>query len=1025
MPEAWTTLTLRVNGEDRQVVVPTHHTLLEVLREECGLTATKHGCELGECGACTVLVDGRPVLSCLTLAVEMQGRSIETAEGLRDGPRLHPLQTAFADLGASQCGYCTSGMLLTTKALLAENADPSRDEIRQALGGNLCRCTGYQKILEAVERAAAELRGEAPATRETPRRPDSTELDDTVPTDPERSEREGDASGFEWIGQPFRRVDGAAKVTGQTRFADDLSFPRMCHLKLARSTVPHGRIQRIELGEAPMPGVLGFLTGADLPIPYGILPVSQDEHALALDKVRFVGDPVVAVAALTEDQAEAAARAVRVEYEALATIADSTEAIATPRPRIHEDASDGNLHRRESLAFGDVEAGFEAADLTLTDTFHYQGNTHLPLEQQSVVALPEDDGRLTVYSSTQVPHYLHRALAKVLELPASRIRVVACPNGGGFGGKSDILNHEVAAAKMALELGRPVKCTLSREEVFLCHRGRHPVLMRLRTGFKRDGSMTAQHLETLLDGGAFGSYGAATTFYTGALQTVTYKLPSYRFEGARAFTNKPPCGPKRGHGTPQPRFGLEIQLDKAAHALDIDPADLRLRNLVEPGSVTANWLRLGSVGLGRAIEAVVRGSGWRERYGKLPTGRGLGLACGSYLCGAGLPINWNHMPHSAVHLRLDRGGGVTVYCGQTEIGQGSDSVLAAITAEVLGLDLADVHLSVADTALTPVDLGSYSSRVTVMAGNAAVEAAEKARRLIAGAVAEKLALPAERLIFAERRVFDAQHPDRGLSFAEAVVCAETRLGALATSGSYIPPRSPGRYRGSGVGPSPAYSYSAAVIEVEVDPASGLFEVVHVWVAHDAGRAINPRLVEGQIEGCVYMGLGEATMEEQAFRRLPKRLSGALVHKAPSMLEYKSLTACDMPPVTTYLIEEPDANGPFGAKEAGQGPLLPIPPATANAIFDAVGVRVDQVPIHPDMIQRALAAKAAGKPARYGPDRFPAVDFGETLFVATPQEGGDGRASNDPKAAARHSATGTMPTREEAGEEKRDAAPTAV
>ncbi len=819
------------------------------------------------------------------------------------------------------------------------------------------------------------------------------------------------------IGTAFRRVDGRAKVTGVTRYADDLAFPRMCFLRLVRSTVPHARIRRIDFSAAErVPGYLGHLTGASMPITFGILPVSQDEHALCPDVVRFVGDPVAAVAATTEDAAWEAALAVAVDYEPLATIASVEEALATPEPRIHDYGDGGNVHKLISIRFGDVDAGFAAADLVLEDVLFYDGNTHLPMEQHAAVAVPEDEGRVTVYSSTQTPHYVHRALARVLELPASRVRVVATPNGGGFGGKSDPFNHEIAAAKMALVLGRPVKVTLSREEVFYCHRGRHPVLMEVRTGFTRDGRITAQHLKTALDGGAYGSYGVASAYYTGALQTVTYDLPAYRFDGVRCFTNKPPCGPKRGHGTPQPRFGFEVQLDKAAHALGIDPADLRLRHLAPPDTITANWLKVGSMGLGRCLEAVIAGSGWRERYGRLPHGRGLGLACGSYLCGAGLPIYWNHMPQSGVLLKLDRSGGVAVFCGETEIGQGSDSVLAAVVAEVLGVDLADLRLHVGDTDLTPVDLGSYSSRVTLMVGNAALQAAERARQLIASAVAAHLDVPEGRLVFAERRVFDAEDPETGVDFQEACVIAEAMHGTLATTGSYVPPRSPGKYRGAGVGPSPAYSYSAAVIEVEVDPETGLWRPLQVWIAHDVGRAINPVLVMGQVEGSVYMALGEAMMEEQAFRRLPKSRSRALVHKTPSLLEYKSPTFPDMPAVTTYLIEDPDPEGPFGAKEVGQGPLLPIMPACANAIFDAVGVRIDQIPIQPWMIAKALADKAKGKEGRFGPAAFPKVDFGETLIVPTPREGGDGRAINDYRSKLRsgmRSASGTMTSREEA------------
>ncbi|MFQ6005214.1 MAG: xanthine dehydrogenase family protein molybdopterin-binding subunit [Woeseia sp.] len=836
-----------------------------------------------------------------------------------------------------------------------------------------------------------------------------------IPTARRQDGQQADA-GFRIIGKPFRRVDGRAKVTGQTRFADDLDFPRMCHIKLVRSTVPHAHIRSIDFSAAlAMDGVLGTLVGQELPEAFGILPVSEDEHALAIGTVRFVGDAVAAVAATSEDAAHEAALAVKVDYQLLPTIASVAEALATPEPQIHSYADDGNLHKKISLKFGDVDRGFGEADLILADNFYYEGSNHLALEQHSTVAFAEDDDRVTVYSATQCPHYVHRALTKTLGLPSSRIRVIACSNGGGFGGKSDPFNHEIVVAKMALKLGRPAKITMTREEVFYCHRGRHPVQMHVKTGFRGDGTMTAQHLRTTLDGGAFGSYGVASTYYTGALQTTTYRLPSYWFEGARAFTNKPPCGPKRGHGTPQPRFAFEVHLDKAAHALGVDPAELRLRNLAEPGSITANWLRLGTIGLKECIQAVVAGSGWTERYGKLPKGRGLGLACSAYMTGAGLPIYWNHMPQSGVQLKLDRSGNVAVFCGETEIGQGSDSILAGIVAEILGIDLADIRLCVADTDLTPVDLGSYSSRVTLMVGQAARQAAERARDQIAEAVAEHMELPKASLVFADGRVFPADDPEEAIAFKEAVVIAESRFGTLGTTGSYIPPRAPGRYRGAGVGPSPTYSYSASVIEVEVDPATGVYEVREVWIAHDIGRALNPVLALGQIEGSVYMGLGEAVMEEQAFRRLPKRLSGSLVHKMPSMLEYKSPGFHDMPAMTCYLIETDDERGPYGAKEAGQGPLLPIMPAVANAIFDAVGVRVDQVPIHPDMILKGLRAAAEGREPRVGPTEFPDIDYGEPLIVHTPEEGGDGRAADDPKAKKKglRSASGTMKDRDEA------------
>jgi 4-hydroxybenzoyl-CoA reductase alpha subunit len=794
------------------------------------------------------------------------------------------------------------------------------------------------------------------------------------------------------VGKPFRKVDARAKCVGQTKFADDIVLPRMLFCKILRSHVPHALIKRIDTSKAlAYPGVFAVITGKELPIPYGILPVSQDEHALCIDKVRFVGDPVAAVAAIDEDTAFDAMNLIEVEYEPLNSISSIEEAVLIDEPRIHDYGDSGNVHKKVSLEFGNLDEGFAEADLVREDVFFYEGNTHLPMEQHAALAHFDADQKLTLWSSTQTPHYVHRALAKVFEMPAAHIRVIATPNGGGFGGKSDPFNHEVVVCKLSMITGRPVKVTLTREEVFYCHRGRHPVLMKVKTGVKNDGAITAMHFQSYLDGGAYGSYGVASTFYTGALQTVTYDVPRYKFQGLRAFTNKPPCGPKRGHGTPQPRYALEVHLDKIAEQLRIDPVEIRRQHLVAPNTVTANYLRIGSMGLGACIDKVVEGSDWKNRFSgwdlsnrKLPYGKGIGIACSSYICGAGLPIYWNNMPQSGVQLRLDRQGGVCVMCGSTDIGQGSDSILAYIVAEILGIDPFDIRVVTADTDLTPVDLGSYSSRVTLMTGNAAIQAAERARELLVMAVAEKLGVPIENLSLAERRVFDVENPEVGVSFAEAVVLAESKFGTIGTVGSYTPPRSPGKFKGSGVGPSPAYSYSAAVAEVDVNPDTGIVVVERVWIAHDVGRSINPLLVMGQVEGSVYMGLGEILMEEMAYRT-----NRNVVHKFPSLLEYKSPTTMEMCDVKTYLIEDPDPNGPYGAKEVGQGPLLPVPPAVANAVYNAVGVRIDEVPITPEKVMRALKDKARGRDPRYGPDGVPNVDWPEPLRVMTPAEGGDG------------------------------------
>jgi 4-hydroxybenzoyl-CoA reductase alpha subunit len=789
---------------------------------------------------------------------------------------------------------------------------------------------------------------------------------------------------FAVIGRPLPKVDAWAKVVGETKYADDLFLPRMAYAKLLRSASAHARIRSIDTSRArALPGVLAVVTAADLPrVKFGILPVSQDEEALCAEKVRMVGDPVAAVAAVDEETAEQACRLIEVEYEPLPALMSIFDALAHPETRIHEYGDGPNVHKNVALQFGDVDAALDRSHLIREDVFFFEGNTHLPMEQHAAVAHWASDGKLTLWSSTQTPHYVHRVLAKVLDTPAAHIRVIAAPVGGGFGGKTDPFSHEIVACQLSKLTGRPVKIALTREEVFYTHRGRHPVLMWIKTGFTKQGDITGCHLRTWLDGGAYGSYGVASTFYTGVINPVTYKIPVYKFEGARIFTNKPPCGPKRGHGTVQPRFALECQLDKAAEQLGLDPADMRRRIVAEPFTKTANHLTVTTIGLGECIDKVVEASGWRDkraRYGsakqaarRSPKQRGLGIACSAYLTGAGTAIYWNDMPHSGVLARADRGGGVTVLCGATDIGQGSDSILAYLTAEVLGIEPKDVHVHPADTSLTPVDLGSYSSRVTLMCGMAAIQAAERLRAAIFAAVARKLEVSPAALVARERKVGVPDDWDKAVPFARAVELGEALHGVLAFPGSYAPPKRAGKYKGGGVGPSPCYSYSACVVELTVDEDTGSVELENVWIGHDIGRALNPLLVEGQVEGSVYMGIGEALMEEQIFRKN--------LHKAPSMLDYKSPTTLETPEIHTILVETDDPEGPFGAKEAGQGPLLPVIPAIANAIHHAVGIRIDEVPITADKILKALDLKRAGKSARVGPERLPLLTFKAPLVV---------------------------------------------
>ena len=794
---------------------------------------------------------------------------------------------------------------------------------------------------------------------------------------------------FRVIGQPLPKIDAWGKVTGETRYADDLVLPRLAHGKLLRSAHAHARIVSIDTARArALPGVLAVITGHDLPrVKFGILPVTQDEEALCTEKVRMVGDAVAAVAAVDEETAEAASRLIDVHYEPLPALMSIHESLAHPEVRIHEYGDGPNVHKNVALQFGDVDKAFAESHLVREDVFYFEGNTHLPMEQHAAVAHWMADGKLTLWSSTQTPHYVHRLLAKILDVPGAHIRVIAAPVGGGFGGKLDPFAHEIAACKLSQVTGRPVKIALTREEVFYVHRGRHPVLMWIKTGFTREGDITGCHLKTWLDGGAYGSYGVASTFYTGVINPVTYKMPVYKFEGARVFTNKPPCGPKRGHGTPQPRFALECQLDKAAEQLGLDPADLRRRIVAEPFTKTANHLTVTTIGLGECIDKVVEASGWRTkraRYAEAARAdgvrplwqprkrKGIGIAGSSYMTGAGTAIYWNSMPHSGVVVRADRSGGVAVLCGATDIGQGSDSILAYLPAEVLGIEPKDVHVHPADTTLTPVDLGSYSSRVTLMCGMAAIQATTRLREVVARAVARKLEVEPERLVFRERKVGVPDDWERAIAFPQAIELAEAMHGVLAFAGSYAPPKRAGKYKGGGVGPSPCYSYSACVVELTVDEDTGWIELDEIWIAHDIGRALNPLLVEGQVEGSVYMGIGEALMEGQVFRKG--------LHKHPSMLEYKSPTTLETPDIHTILVETDDPEGPFGAKEAGQGPLLPVIPAIANAVYNAVQVRMDQVPITPDMVLRGLELKRRGKAARIGPDKLPLFKFKEPLVV---------------------------------------------
>ena len=765
-------------------------------------------------------------------------------------------------------------------------------------------------------------------------------------------------AGFSVIGKRNRKVEGRRKVTGQAIFADDLVFPRMLHAKILRSPHPHAKLEEIDLAPAlAHPGVIAACTGKDFPVPFGIIPWTQDEYALAFDKVAYVGDAVACIAAVDERTAAEALALVKVEYELLPTVLTIDEALAhdDDAHKVNPFAKHGNISKQVTLTFGDVDGALAASDIELEQEFFYAGSTHVPIEPHCAIGVPELNGVITVYSSTQVPHYLHRDLAKVLRIGADRVRVIQPTVGGGFGGKSEPFSLEFCVAFLALKTGRPVKILYTREEVFYAHRGRHPMRLHYRAGVTRDGMLTAVKSKIHLDGGAASSFGLVTTYYSGQLLTAPYRFPTYEFDSTRVFTNKPVCGPKRGHGSVQPRFAFESMMDMLAEKVGIDPIEMRRKNFIGDHVRTVNELRVTSNGFLECLDKVERASGWKERFRKLPFGRGLGVAGSMYISGTNYPVYPNDMPQSAVQLRADRSGRVTIFCGASDIGQGSDSMLAYIVAEELGVTLESIRVVAADTDLTPVDMGAYSSRVTFMVGNAALDACRKLKKWVQEAVAEAWDVPAHSVWLAGGKIGTWQDTARTLTPAEAFVLAEAKFGTLGSVGSYNTPKDVhGAYRGGTIGASPAYSFTAHVAEVDVDVETGMVEVKKIWVAHDCGRALNPTLVEGQIEGSTYMGFAEALMEEQAY-------SSTGLHAGPSLLDYRIPTSLDCPEFEAHIVESVDPEGPYGAKEAGEGPLHSSVPAIANAIYDAIGVRLTVLPFWPGRVLAGFAEKrAAGR-----------------------------------------------------------------
>ncbi|MDP6121753.1 MAG: 4-hydroxybenzoyl-CoA reductase subunit alpha [Rhodospirillales bacterium] len=750
------------------------------------------------------------------------------------------------------------------------------------------------------------------------------------------------------IGRPQPLVDGPEKVTGRVCYAADLASPQALVGRLLRSPVSHAEITALDVSAARrISGVVAVITGDDCDETYGILPIAQNEYPLARGRVRYRGEPLAAVAAVDVETAQRAIDAIELAYDELPAYYTAEAARAEGAVELHAERP-GNIDRHAEFELGDVDGSFEAADLVREETYHCAEVCQVQIEPHAVLAdYDTERDRITVSPSTQVPYYVHLMLAKTLKMEKSRIRVVKPYIGGGFGCRTEALNVDLICALLARAAKGAVRIVASREETFITHRGRPETGLRLKIGLKHDGTITAVECEAIQRGGAYSGYGLVTILYNGSLLYALYDIEAIRYQGFRVLTNTPPCGAMRGHGTVNARFAFENLLDAMADEMGLDAFAMRRANMLKAPTFTTNDLMINSYGLPQCLDWVEEASGWKERKGRLGPNRGLGMACSHYISGASKPVNWTGEPHATVHLKVDFDGSITLLTGAAEIGQGSSTVLVQCVAEVLSLDMSRIRIVAADSALTPKDNGSYSSRVTYMVGNAAIQAAEELKRVLVEAAAAKLdARPEDVECLGE--VYRAATQDEGLAFDEVVIAALAETGTLTVKGNYdtIPESHGGKkYRGAAIGGSMAFSYAAQAVEVSVDPDTAQITVEKVWVAHDCGKALNPLAVEGQVQGSVWMGMGQALSEETHYHK-GLGITG-------NMLDYRVPTIVESPPIEVKIIESMDPHGPFGAKEAGEGSLSGFLPALASAVADAIGVRPVELPMTPDRLMRLM------------------------------------------------------------------------
>jgi len=751
------------------------------------------------------------------------------------------------------------------------------------------------------------------------------------------------------VGDRLPLIDGIEKVSGKAEYTSDLDHRGALTGLIFRSPYAHGNIKRLDVSAArALDGVVAVITGDDCCAPFGILPISENEYPLVKGKVRYRGDAVAAVAAVDIQTARRAIELIELEIEELPAYFTAEKAMAEDAVLIHDDRK-GNLERTVFDEFGKAEDGFEQADLVREESYNCNEVTHAHMEPHAALAEYDvEREQLTLKSVTQVPYYVHLMLTQCMGMDSSRIRVIKPFIGGGFGARTETLNFEIICCLLARAAGGKVRMKLSREETFLTHRGRQETTIEMKLGLTKEGKITACHAKVVQRGGAYGGYGTITSLYSGALLHAIYDIPNIKYDGLRVYTNTPACGAMRGHGTVNIRFAFESLLNNMADELNLDAIAVRRSNLLDAPFVTLNGLKALSYGLPECLDWVEQASGWKEKSKKLPKNRGIGIGCSHFVSGAGKAVHWTGEPAATIIMKLDFDGGITIFTGASDIGQGSSTIITQLTAEILGCDYGRIRIIANDSAITPKDNGSYSSRVTVYVGNATIDAANKLKAVLTEAAATKLECSTDDIECLGEAYRIKDRPETVLPFQKVLDQALVGTGTLSVKGTYFVPRDfqgTGKHRGAAVGSSPGYSYGVSAAEVSIDEDTGLVTIEKIWCAHDCGLAINPLSVEGQVQGGVWMGMAQALSEETRYHEG--------LHMNPNFLDYRFPTMVESPDIEVKIIEPVDPNGPYGAKEASEGALSSVVAAIASAVKDATGIEVTEIPITPDRLLNAM------------------------------------------------------------------------